>query len=108
MKLMTKEIQEKLPELYSQDGKKKEEVGVVVKYFSPFSNWTWYITEGNKEGDDYRFFGLVSGFEVEYGYVMLSELKSVTGPMGLKIERDLNWKGTLRDATNEIKQRRSA
>ena len=42
------------------------------------------------DGEDI-FFGLVSGFEVELGYFSLSELKSVKGPFGLPIERDLHF-----------------
>ena len=41
---------------------------------------------------DFHFFGLVDGQEKELGYVALSELESVRGPMGLPIERDLWWK----------------
>ena len=41
---------------------------------------------------DYKFFGLVFGHERELGYVLLSELEEVRGPMGLPIERDLHFK----------------
>lgn len=37
-------------------------------------------------------FGLVVGLEKEFGYFLLSELESVKGPLGLKIERDRYWK----------------
>ena len=97
MKLLPKEIRETLPPLYSQDGKGGKAV-VYVKYFTPSSSWTWYATEGEPILDesgkevDYRFFGLVEGFEKEIGYFVLSELEEVRGPMGLPIERDLYWK----------------
>ena len=84
-KLLTQEIREKLPPLYAN-----EAIGLaaqaLVKFFTPDSNWTWYASEF--DGQD-TFFGLVSGFEVELGYFMLSELESVRGPLGLPIERDL-------------------
>jgi hypothetical protein len=38
--------------------------------------------------EDVIFFGLVDGFEKELGYFSLSELSSVRGKSGLKIERD--------------------
>ncbi len=60
----------------------------MAKFFTPDSNWTWYATEF--DGED-TFFGLVSGFEEELGYFSLSELQSVTGPLGLHIERDIHW-----------------
>jgi hypothetical protein len=85
--LLTQEIREKLPPLYAN-----EEIGLdalaQVKFFTPDSNWTWYASEF--DGEDI-FFGLVSGFEVELGYFLLSELEAVSGPLGLPIERDLHY-----------------
>lgn len=88
MKLLTKEILEKLPKLYTQEEKGLEAVAI-VKFFTPDSNWTWYATEF--DGDD-LFFGLVDGFEKEIGYFRLSELQSVKGALGLPIERDMYFK----------------
>jgi len=88
MKLLTKEILEKLPKLYSQEEKGLEAVAI-VKFFTPDSNWTWYATEF--DGED-LFFGLVEGFEKEIGYFRLSELQSVKGALGLPIERDMYFK----------------
>jgi hypothetical protein len=88
MKLLPQEIREILPPLYSQEDKNGKAV-VYAKYFCPSSSWTWYATEF--DGQD-TFFGLVEGFEKELGYFNLSELESITGPMGLPIERDLYWK----------------
>lgn len=87
MKLLTKEIQKKLPALYATDGQGKEAVAH-VKFFALGSNWTWYATEF--DGED-TFFGLVEGFEKELGYFSLKELESVQyfGIQG--IERDLHW-----------------
>jgi len=87
MKLLTKEIEEKLPKLYSQE--KVEDPKIIVKFFTPWSNWTWFAYEGEKQKNgDWLFFGMVHGFEHEIGYFTLSELESAHGPMGLKIERD--------------------
>ncbi len=87
MKLLTQAIRRRLPKLYTQEEKGSEAV-VIVKFFTPDSNWTWYATEF--DGKD-TFFGLVDGFEKELGYFSLSELESVKGPFGLGIERDLYW-----------------
>ena len=63
--------------------------------FAPWGSFTWYCTEGSPVLDesgkelDFRFFGLVRGFESELGYFMLSELESIRGQFGLGIERDL-------------------
>lgn len=108
MKLLPKEIREKIPALYSQDGKGGKAV-VFVKFFTPDSSWTWYATEGEAVKDDsgaeidFQFFGLVDGLEKELGYFMLSELEEVRGQMGLPIERDLHWKSkTLQEIAPEM------
>jgi len=88
MMLLTKEIRSKLPPLYANEEKKPEEVPVIVKFFTPDSNWTWYATEF--DGID-RFFGFVRGHDAELGYFSLSELEKATGPLGLHIERDRHF-----------------
>lgn len=91
MKLLTAEIKRKLPALYSNEDKKPEDVRIVVKFFDPMGSWAWYATEGEElEDGDWRFFGLVRGFENELGYFMLSELQNARpGPVG--IERDMHF-----------------
>ena len=90
MELLTEELRRGLPALYSQEG--NPDPVVHIKFFTPDSNWTWYVTEGSAEGDDFLFFGYVIGFEREWGYFHLSELLESLGPMGLPIERDIYFK----------------
>ena len=90
MELLTDELREILPPLYSQDGEK--DPVIYAKFFTPDSNWTWYVTEGSEEDGEFRFFGYVIGFEKEWGYFLLSELQEARGPWGLSIERDLYFK----------------
>jgi hypothetical protein len=90
MNLLPESVRLCLPSLYSQEA--DSDPIVHVKYFTPDSSWTWYATEGEAEGDDFRFFGYVRGQESEWGYFLLSELKAARGPLGLPIERDLNFK----------------
>jgi hypothetical protein len=90
MKLMTKEIEAKLPALYSQE--KVKDPMVVAKFFDPAGSWTWYVIEGSKEGDDTIFYGLVKGHEIELGNFSLNELQSFKGRFGLGIERDIHWR----------------
>jgi hypothetical protein len=61
MQLMTKEIEKSLPALYSTEKVPTRDKKCVVKYFTPWSNWTWYVVEGSKEDGDWLFFGLVDG-----------------------------------------------
>ena len=90
MKLLPAELRASLPPLYAQE--KMTDPIVHAKFFTPDSNWTWYVTEGEAEEDDFRFFGYVCGMEEEWGYFVLSELESVRGPLGLPIERDLYFR----------------
>lgn len=93
MELMTNEIAEKLPILYSQEN--IEDPICSLKYFTPDSSFSWFILEGEKQEDgDWLFFAkVVSSLcpEGELGYVRLSELQSIRGPLNLGIERDLYW-----------------
>ena len=91
MKLMTKELEAKLPSLYANEELGNDAVAL-VKYFTPDADWTWYATEYNPETK--QFFGLVDGFELELGYFNLEELENLRGPFGLPVERDLYWKPT--------------
>jgi hypothetical protein len=86
--MLTKAIEKKLPALGAKDGEGYD-AAAVVKFFAPWSNWTWYATEYDPA--ERVFFGLVVGLETELGYFSLAELESVRGPAGLKIERDLHW-----------------
>jgi len=90
MQLLTKAIRKSLPALGAMDGRPACEVPIRVKFFTPWANWTWYATEF--DGED-TFFGMVHGHENELGYFSLSELESIQGPAGLKIERDRHYSG---------------
>jgi hypothetical protein len=89
MKLVTEEVRKTMPPLYSTEHEKDPLAR--LKFFTPWTNWTWYATEF--DGED-TLFGLVDGFERELGYFSLSELENVTGPGGLRIERDLYFTPT--------------
>ena len=85
MKMLTKELTEKLPRLYSQE--EVEDPMVWVKFFTPWTSWTWWGCEFDPE--ERIFFGLVQGLETELGNFSLDEMEAIRGPGGLKIERDL-------------------
>jgi Protein of unknown function (DUF2958) len=92
MKLLTKEVRAKLPPLYAQEN--AADPIAHVKFFTPDSSWTWYVTEGEARGDDFLFFGYVIGHEPEWGYFALSELESGRGLLGLPVERELYFEPT--------------
>jgi len=89
MKLLTKEIQKKLPKLFATEDIPTEDKIFVTKFFTPDSYWTWYIVEGEQTEDgNWEFFGFVEGFEREWGYFDSRSLEAARGPLGLNIERD--------------------
>lgn len=92
MKMLTKKIEKSLPLLYATENVPEADKVLIVKFFTPWTNWTWYGVEYNPT--ERLFFGYVEGHEKEWGYFSLDELKSVKGPYGLKIERDLHWQPT--------------
>lgn len=92
MNLLPKEIEERLPKLYSTEQVPAEEKIAVVKFFFPAGRGTWFAVEGQREENNgYTFFGFVVsplGPDCdEWGYFSLSELESVE-VRGLRIERD--------------------
>ena len=94
MKLLTKDITKRLPPLYSTSDKAPEDVSVVVKFFDPTGDSTFYGTEYCPE--QRLFFGFVfhNRRDGELGYFSLDELISIRTAFGLKIERDIWWDGT--------------
>ena len=100
--LMTKELGEKIPALdASQNVEDSDDVVAHLKLFSPYSNWTWYVTEW--EAETGLCFGLVEGFDTEWGYFGLGELAETTVFGGVPaIERDLYWEPkTIGEITRE-------
>ena len=85
MKLMTKAIRDEFKKTGRQEG---DDAKVIAKFFTPWSNWTWYACEF--DADQGLFFGLVKGQDMEMGYFTLAELESIN-IAGLPIERDLHW-----------------
>ncbi|MDE6842406.1 MAG: DUF2958 domain-containing protein [Muribaculaceae bacterium] len=84
-RLMTTQLEEAFKDapLYSQDGKGKDAICNAV---FAIGSARWYMTEGEREENDFTMFGIVIGLlEDEYGYVSLNELSG--------IELDLTSKG---------------
>lgn len=102
MKLLTKELQKKLPPLYASENEK--DPMVICKFFFPDFHWNWYVIE--YDGKD-TFFGWVDGDFPELGYFSLSELKQARGKLGLPIERDRFFKPCrLSKVIEETRRRR--
>lgn len=90
MKLITKKIKKDLLDNFNNTN--KDGLKPPLKLFCPWGGATWLISEMKQDNEDILF-GLADlGFGTpELGYVSLSELTSISGPLGLKIERDINF-----------------
>ena len=87
MKLMTKELEARFAVVGSQQD--EEDPLVIAKFFDPCGSWTWFAYEYNPQ--ERTFFGLVHGFEKEFGSFSLDELQSIRGLLGIGIERDIHF-----------------
>lgn len=106
MQLLPDELREQIPKLYSQEKVNTQDKQVFAKFFFPAGNWTWFVTEGETEGDDYVFFGFVVGDFDEWGYFTLNELSSIN-VAGLTVERDLHFKpGKFSDVIARFRRER--
>tara|TARA_Y100000401_G_scaffold33776_1_gene25158 strand:+ start:62 stop:382 length:321 start_codon:yes stop_codon:yes gene_type:complete len=88
MKLLTKEIEQRLIENFRANRKSGElDLKVVCKLFNPSGIGTWYLTE--LDPDTNIAYGLCCLHESEYGTVSIDELRELKlPPFGLGIERD--------------------
>ena len=111
MKLLTKELKEKIPALYSQEHEK--DPMVICKFFDPTGSWSWFVIEGEEKeydyGMDFLFFGYVVGFDSELGYFTLNQLETakqgMKGLQSLPIERDLYFMPRrLSEVKNKIQE----
>jgi hypothetical protein len=86
--------------MLAQESERPSDV-CVVKLFDPSGRYTYYAFEGY-DRDDGEF--ILYGYCVsplgpdcdEWGYTALSEIEDVTNRFGLKIERDLHFRGITR------------
>ncbi|NQU63597.1 MAG: DUF2958 domain-containing protein [SAR324 cluster bacterium] len=88
MKIVTEEFEElfKGYPLYSQEQVK--DPLVIAKLFDPCGSASWYLTEYDPV--EKIAFGFVVGMQVdELGYISLTEIESVKGPLGIGIEQEL-------------------
>jgi len=75
MKLMTKEILNKIPAPNNTDQTPLEERICYVRFFHCLSNWTWFATEFDPATG--IFFGWVDGDFPEWGTFSLEEMESI-------------------------------
>ncbi len=85
MKIVTKEFEALFKDypLYSQEH--EDDPLVVAKLFDPTGSATWLLTEYDPVQK--IAFSWVQGLaEDEFGYISLTEMESIKGPLGIAIE----------------------
>ena len=93
--LMTEELAEGLPPLYATEG--EGDPVALVHYFSCASGWDWWLTEYDPETGE--AFGLVRGFETEWGYFSIHEMEQLNCSRGFNaVERDEHFEPTRASA----------
>lgn len=88
--LLPDELAKTVPPLYATQN--KDDPLAVVKFFTPDSNWSFFVTEFDPA--ERLCFGLAVGHERELGYFSVAELEEARGPLGLRVERDLYFSPT--------------
>lgn len=92
MKLLTKQILADFKKQGCTDGKPKDKVKVIAKFFNPTGTGNWYAVEyDEKERLFFGFVSLFNDYNDELGYFSLDELEAYRGPLGLGIERDMHF-----------------
>ena len=81
-KFITAEILDTAEKIGRQEGENAE---IIVKYFLPWSGWTWYLTEIDSDWIAYWY---TIGNESEWGSVSLEELETLNAKW-MVVERDL-------------------
>lgn len=93
--LMTDELAKGLPPLYATEG--EGDPVALVHYFSCLNGWDWYLTEYDPATGE--AFGLVRGFETEWGYFSVREMEELNRPRGFNaVERDERFEPTCASA----------
>ena len=96
MSLLDDQLRGRLPPLYAQEA--DPEPMVYAKFYLPGTQWAWYVFEGQSQGDDFVFFGFVSGRECEFAQFRLSDLDAMRSLIGQEVQRDLTFpEGRLTD-----------
>lgn len=82
----------KIPALGQQDG--SEDPKVHVKLFTPYSGWTWLLTEYDPQtGEAFGFaYNSQDPQGAELGYIPVAELQGMRNRSGLQmVERDIHF-----------------
>lgn len=90
MKLVTKEVENKMPKI-NETSNQKDPI-CLVHYFNPQGAGNWFGIEYDKEtGIMYGCASIFGDHNDELGDFSIKELEDYRGMFGMSIERDLYW-----------------
>lgn len=105
MELITQSLKRRLITAHAAEAKAEETIGdddagtkPILKLFAPWAGATWLFSSMYEavEGDHILFgFNDMGIGYCELGYASLAEIKQLTGPGGMKVERDLHFECDL-------------
>ena len=96
MELLPDDLKARLPPLHSQEA--EGDPLVYARFYLPGTEVAWYVIEGQPEGDEFLFFGFVTGPTPDFGTFLLSELTAKRSPIDQSVERDAAFtEGRLTD-----------
>ena len=96
MELLPDELRSRLPPCHAQEA--DDDPVVYAHFYLPETLMSWYVCEGQAEGDDYLLFGFVTAPDGDFRCFLLSELQALRGPSGQSVKRDLLFtEGRLTD-----------
>lgn len=97
MELLPDELRSRLPPIHGQEA--EADPVVYAKFSVPGMELAWYPIEGEPRGEDFLFFGWISGSRNEFDFFLLSELIAFRGLLEIqRAERDPSFKeGRLTD-----------
>ena len=100
MKLITKTLINRFKQIGDQS--ENENPIFIAKFFDSIGSGTWYASEYNPETN--ICYGYVTGLAFdEWGTFSITELESILGPFGKRIERDIYFSEIIyKDLINEI------
>lgn len=87
MKLLTRKIERTLPLPSELKGVLRSEIKIYAHFFNPVGEGDWFIMAGERNKNDFNFFGIQILDEFSVGYFSLRDLESIKLPFGEKIRR---------------------
>jgi hypothetical protein len=88
MELLPEELKSRLPPIHAQEA--EGDPMVFARYFIPGTNLSWFVMEGEPDGDDYMLFGFVTESS-DFRYFRLSELTAARSLLGQSVELDTEF-----------------